>query len=181
MSDPERDRFVQQRLHWRAACELLEDGLAYEERSLLTRSATRVPFESIPDDPIRETRISRFWAFAVTASFVALLWALQPLADARATVPLAPIALAMVALVFSMLGLRARSGHFVVFPCEGKRIVFREDGRTQALATFLDRLQLQKSKYLSETYGPRPAEPPSDRAEFGVFDETEDDPSGYRH
>ncbi len=181
MSDLERDRIVQKRLHWRAACELLDDGLIYEQRSLLTRSSTRVPFESIPDDPIRETRISRSWTVAVTAGFAALLLALQPLAQPDAAVPAAPMVLAAAALIFSLFGLRARSGHFIVFPCEGKRIVFREDARTTTLATFLDRLQVQKSKYLSETYGPRPAEPSGDPTEFGVFDETEDDPSGYRH
>lgn len=181
MSDPERDRIVQQRLHWRAACELLDDGLIYEQRSLMTRSSTRVPFESIPDDPVRETRISRTWSVAVTASFAVLLFVMQPLAQPDAVVPTTPILLAAAALIFSLFGLRARSGHFVVFPCEGKRIVFREDARTTMLATFLDRLQVRKSKYLSETYGPRPAEPSADPTEFGAFDENEDDPSGYRH
>lgn len=181
MSDRDRDRFVQSRLHWRVGCELMDDGLIYEQRSLLTQRATRVPFESIPDDPIRETRISRSWAAAVTVSFAGLLYTLHPLVDPRAVVPLAPIGAAALALVVSLLGLRARSGHFVVFPCEGKRIVFLDDGRGPSLPAFLEKLQLRKSKYLSETYGPRPTEPSPEPPEPGLFDEAEDDPGGYRH
>jgi len=181
MSDPDRDRFVQQRLHWRVACELFDDGLVYEQRSLLRRISTRVPFESIPDDPVRETRISPFWAGAVTVSFAALLWSLQPLAVAGGSAPASPIVLSLVALGFSVLCLRARSGHFVVFPCEGKRIVFFDDRRAPGLAKFLDHLQLKKTSYLSETYGPRPTDGASERPDFAAFDETEDDPSGYRH
>ena len=181
MSESDRERFVQSRLHWRVCCELVEDGLLYEQRSLLTRRTTRVPFESIPDDPIRETRISRFWAVAVTVTFVALLVSLQPLAHAAAPVPLTPILVSLLALAASALALRARSGHFVVFPCEGKRVVFVDDGGHPPLADFLDLLQTKKSKYLSETYGPRPSEPEGERRDFGGFDETEDDPGGYRH
>jgi hypothetical protein len=182
MSDLERDRFVQSRLQWHISCELVEDGLIYEQRSWLHRSATRVPFESIPDDPVRETSISRFWACAVTASFVALLFALQPLARAGGDVRVMPIVLSLLAFVASALALRARSGHFIVFPCEGKRVVFLDDGGTPSLPAFLDQLQVKKTKYLSETYGPRPSEPSGDDApDFGLFDETEDDPGGYRH
>ncbi len=181
VSEQNPDRFVQSRLHWRVACELVDDGIIYEQRSLLTRSATRVPFESMPDDPIRETRISRFWAAGVIASFAVLLFFLQPLGATAAGVLVAPIVGSLAALGISVLALRARSGHFVVFPCEGKRVVFKDDGGTPSLPEFLDRLQLKKSKYLSETYGPRPSDPDAERPSFGGVDETEDDPGGYRH
>jgi hypothetical protein len=181
MSDPSPDRFVQSRLHWRVACELVEDGLIYERRSLLTQLATRVPFESMPDDPVRETRISRFWSAAVVASFAAFLFFAHPFVEAGADAPLAPVVVAALSLGVSVLGLRARSGHFIVFPCEGKRVVFKADGGVPSLDAFLDRLQIKKSKYLSETYGPRPTEPEGERMGFGPSDEAEDDPGGYRH
>ena len=181
MKEPDRDRFVQQRLHWHVGCELVDDGLLYEQRSLLTRSATRVPFESIPDDPIRESRISRFWALAVTASFFGLLIALQPLAAGVVALSWPPLVASLAALAVSAAALRARSGHFIVFPCEGKRVVFREVAGDGSLTTFLEQLQIKKTKYLSETYGPRPTDTEDEPREFGAVDEAEDDPGGYRH
>lgn len=181
MNEPDRDPFVQEKLHWRVGCELVDDGLLYEHRSLLTRSATRVPFESIPDDPIRESRISRFWALAVSASFFGFLFALKPLAAGAASPSWPPLVASLAALAVSAAALRARSGHFIVFPCEGKRVVFREVAGDASLAAFLEQLQIKKTKYLSETYGPRPTEPDDERRDFGAADETEDDPGGYRH
>lgn len=179
MTEPDRDRFVQSRLHWRVTCEIVDDGLIYESRAPLSRRATRVPFESIPDDPVRESRISRFWSMAVTVSFAGLLYVLHPLATGSADPPWGPIVVALVALGASAIALRARSGHFVVYPCEGKRVVFRDDGGDASLAAFLEQLQIKKTKYLSETYGPRPTE--GESRDFGSFDEAEDDPGGYRH
>lgn len=181
MTEPNRTRFVQTRLQWRAECELLEDGVLYECSSLLSRSATRVPFESMPDDPVREARISRFWAVAVSLSFVALLFSVRPLIETGAPLPVLAIVVSLLALVVSALGLRAESGRFVVFPSEGKRVEFRDDGGEPSLPEFLEQLQVEKSTYLSATYGPRPSEPEGSSVEFTPFDEPEDDPGPYRH
>jgi hypothetical protein len=172
------DCFAQTRLGWRVRCEVCDDHVVYEQARVLSRMATRVPFESIPDDPVREMRISRVWGGATTAFFALVLWCLQPLAAVGGAVDMLSLGLCALGLAGSAFMLRHQSGHFIVYPCEGKLIEFFERAEDAGLRGFLEHLQKRKTRYLSETYGPRSAE--ADPA-FDSLEDLTDDPGGYRH
>lgn len=176
--EPPFEALVQSRLDWSARCEMLEDGVSYERARPFSRMATRVPFEAIPDDPIRELRISRTWACATSLCFGLLLWSLQPLASLGGSVEAWIVVLAATGLLGSAFMLRYQSGHFLVYPCEGKLIEFADRGGDEELRAFLEQLQLRKARYLSETYGPRPSD---DSSGFDPLADSTDDPGGYRH
>jgi len=172
------DALVQRRWGWHVVCEIRDDHVVYEQARFLSRSATRVPFESIPDDPVREMRIDTAWPWAVAVLFAGLLWCLQPLAAPDGVVdPMGLLALAS-GLAGSVFMLRHQSGYFIVYPCEGKQLEFFDRDEDPALREFLERLQERKTRYLGETYGPRSGE--SGQA-FDTLSDASDDPGGYRH
>lgn len=172
------DCLVQRRLGWHVVCEIRDDHVVYEQARFLSRRATRVPFESIPDDPVREMRIDTAWAWTTAAFFAGASWCLQPLAAAGGVAD--PIAL--FALVAGLAGaafmLRHQSGHFIVYPCEGKQLEFFDRNEDAGLRGFLERLQERKTRYLGETYGPRTSESGQG---FDSLADASDDPGGYRH
>lgn len=175
---PEPDCFVQTRLGWRVRCEIGSDHVVYEQARAISRMATRVPFESIPDDPVREMRISRGWGAATTVFFGLMLWCLQPLAAVGGAVDPLVFVLSTIGFAASAFMLRHQSGHFIVYPCEGKLIEFFERDEDADLRGFLELLQHRKTRYLSETYGPRAADSDSS---FDPLEDLTDDPGGYRH
>ena len=173
------DGFVQTRLDWSVRCQLKSDGVVYEQARPFSKMATRVPYEAIPDDPVREMRISKPWAWASAAFFAAMLWTLQPLAVPGGQVDPMALLLSLIALVASAFMLRFQSGFFVVYPCEGKMLEFFDRDEDAELRAFIDHMQGTKARYLAETYGPRPSESSTGFAAFD--DQPDDDPGGYRH
>jgi len=172
------DCLAQRRLGWHVVCEIRDDHVVYEQTRFLSRTATRVPFESIPDDPVREMRIAIVWAWVAAAFFAGLSWCLQPLAAVDGAVdPLGLFALAA-GFAGAALMLRHQSGHFIVYPCEGKQLEFFDRNEDAALRSFLERLQERKTRYLGETYGPRSSESGQG---FDSLSDASDDPGGYRH